>query len=100
MLAVQSPHHGHRGIGRYSRQLVSALLGRDDGHVYVLYAHAALPSEGIPRAPRAEVRQLCPDRLTVSQRVDRLVRINPDDLDTLVILSPFEIWANYHPPSP
>ncbi len=45
MLAVQSPHHGHRGIGRYSRHLVSAWLDRDDGHDFYLYAHASLPGD-------------------------------------------------------
>jgi glycosyltransferase involved in cell wall biosynthesis len=99
MLAVQSPHHGHRGIGRYSGHLVSALLARDDGHEYVLYAHEALPAGRIPTAPTAQVRRLVPDRLTVSQRVDRLARVNPDGLDALVVLSPLERWSNYHPPA-
>jgi glycosyltransferase involved in cell wall biosynthesis len=98
MLAVQSPHHGHRGIGRYGQHLVSALLDRDDGHEYFLYAHASLPLDRIPASPRAQLRHLGRDRLTVSQRVDRLARVNPDALDTLVVLSPFERWENYQPP--
>jgi glycosyltransferase involved in cell wall biosynthesis len=98
MLAVQSPHHGHRGIGRYGHHLVSALLDRDDRHEYFLYAHASLPLDRIPTGPRAQLRHLGPDRLTVSQRVDRLARVNPDALDTLVVLSPFERWENYQPP--
>jgi glycosyltransferase involved in cell wall biosynthesis len=99
MLAVQSPHHGQRGIGRYSGHLVRALLARDDGHEYVLYAHPALPAGRLPAAPHAQVRWLGPDRLTVSQRVDRLARVNPDGLDALVVLSPLELWSNYHPPA-
>jgi glycosyltransferase involved in cell wall biosynthesis len=98
MLAVQSPHNGHRGIGRYSARLVSALLGRDVGHEYFLYAHASLPLDRIPTGPRAQLRRLGPDTLTVSQRVDRLARVNPDCLDVLVVLSPFERWADYQPP--
>jgi glycosyltransferase involved in cell wall biosynthesis len=98
MLAVQSPHHGHRGIGRYGHHLVSALLDRDDGHEYFLYAHASLPLDRIPTGPRAQLRHLGRDRLTVSQRVDRLARVNPDALDVLVVLSPFERWENYQPP--
>ncbi len=104
MLAVQSPHHGHRGIGRYSRHLVSALMARDDGHRFILYAHDDLPTESIPTAPRAEVRRLGiePEHGvgTVSQAVDRLARVNPDGLDVLMVLSPFERWANYLPPGP
>ena len=64
MLALQSPHHGHGGIGRYRRHLVAALLARDDGHEYALYAHAALPAEGIPSAPNAQLRWLGGDKLT------------------------------------
>jgi glycosyltransferase involved in cell wall biosynthesis len=99
MLAVQSPQHGHRGIGRYSRHLVSALLARDDGHQYFLYAHSALPIERIPSAPGVVLRRLGPDQWTASQRIDRVVRLNPDGLDVLVVLSPFELWSNYHPPA-
>jgi glycosyltransferase involved in cell wall biosynthesis len=98
MLAVQSPHHGQRGIGRYSRHLVSALLARGGGHEYFLYAHDALPVEGIPTDTHARLRKLGPDACTPSQRIDRLARSNPDGLDVLVILSPFEHWSNYHTP--
>ncbi|MFO0950168.1 MAG: glycosyltransferase family 1 protein [Isosphaeraceae bacterium] len=104
MLAVQSPHHGHRGIGRYSRDLVRAVLMRDDGHEYVLYAHAALPSEQIPTSPNALTRVIGPDsrrgEVRVGQYLDRLTRENPDDLDALVVLSPFEHWEGYQPPVP
>jgi glycosyltransferase involved in cell wall biosynthesis len=104
MLAVQSPHHGHRGIGRYSQHLVTALLARDDGHDYFLYAHADLPSARIPTSRRARFRWLgsetLPDGLHATQRVDRLARLNPDGLDVLVVLSPFELWSGYSPPAP
>jgi glycosyltransferase involved in cell wall biosynthesis len=101
MLAVQSPHHGHRGIGRYSRQLVSAMLARDDGHEYYLYTHAALPEQGLPSVPpaRGYLRRLEQGRLTASQALERLTRDNPDGLDVLVVLSPFERWSCYHPPA-
>ena len=56
MLAVQSPHHGHRGIGRYSRHLVSALLARDDGHQFTLYAHDDLQDYPVLIIPRDDVR--------------------------------------------
>ncbi len=103
MLAVQSPHHGHRGIGRYANHLVAALLARDDGHEYILYAHDGLPDQRIPTGPRAEVRRLRPDpdcgATSVIRCVDRLARINPDALDVLVVTSPFEQWADYLPPA-
>ncbi len=103
MLAVQSAHHGHRGIGRYSRHLVAALLASGDGHQFVLYAHDGLPDDRIPRAPNAIVRWLGPesehDGVSVTHRLDRLARTNPDALDVLVVLSPFEYWQDYHPPA-
>ncbi len=103
MLAVQSPHHGHRGIGRYSRHLVAALLDRDDGHQFVLYAHDGLPDDRIPRSPNAIVRWVGPeaehDGSSVTDRLDRLARTNPDALEVLVVLSPFEFWQHYHPPA-
>jgi glycosyltransferase involved in cell wall biosynthesis len=103
MLAVQSPHHGHRGIGRYSANLVSTLLERDDGHEYVLYVHDGLPADRVPTSTRAEVRTIRPRwelGETLSPCLDRLARTNPDRLDALVVLSPFERWALYTPPAP
>ena len=103
MLAVQSPHHGHRGIGRYSRHLVSALLAGEHGHDVFLYAHADLPTERIPSGPHAQLRPLGPanasDGLNPTRLVDRLARTNPDGLDVLVVLSPFELWSGYCPPT-
>src|SRR5207245_11721 len=60
MLAAQSPHHGHRGIGRYARHLVRAALERDDGHEYVLYVHRDLPTDRIPEATNATTRIIRP----------------------------------------
>lgn len=102
MLAVQSPHHGARGIGRYSGNLVSTLLERDDNHEYVLYIHEGLPLDRVPTGTRAEIRVVTPRWAlgeTMAPCMDRLARTNPDGLDALVILSPFEKWASYAPPS-
>ncbi|GAC1466172.1 MAG: hypothetical protein NVSMB9_06460 [Isosphaeraceae bacterium] len=102
MLAVQSPQHGERGIGRYSENLVSALLERG-GHEYVLYVHDNLPTHRIPQSAGAEYRLIRPRweiGETMSPSMDRLVRLNPDGLDVFVVLSPFESWASYAPPAP
>ena len=40
-----------RGIGRYSRNLVAALLARDPANEYVLYGWDGLPTDHIPRHP-------------------------------------------------
>lgn len=103
MLGVQSPHHGHRGIGRYGINLVSSLTARDDGNEYILYVHHDLSAERVPPLPHATVRAIGQedesDGGTVSQRVDRLVRNNPDKLDLYLVLSAFEPWASYCPPA-
>jgi glycosyltransferase involved in cell wall biosynthesis len=102
MLAVQSPHHGHRGIGRYGVNLVSTLLARDDEHEYVLYVHDDLPSQRVPSSPRATVRTIRPrwsQGETITPCMDRLARTNPDGLDVFLVLSPFEKWCLYGPPA-
>ncbi len=102
MLAVQSPHHGARGIGRYSANLVNSLLARNDDHEYVLYVHDGLPTTRIPASPRAQIRTIKPQwglGEIMPPFMDRLARSNPDGLDAIVVLSPFEHWASYTPPA-
>ena len=102
MFAVQSPHHGHRGIGRYSANLVSTLLKRDDDHEYVLYVYDALPAMRVPSSPRARIRSIPVDDEAgtyLPAYIDKLVQSNPDGLDAFVVLSAFEKWGRYTPPS-
>ena len=104
LLAAQSPHHGRRGIGRYARGLISALVARGgrDGDEYVLYRRPSLMDPEIDIAEGAAVvwRDL-PDegRAEAAPQGDRLVRENPDGLDAFLVVSPFESWAGYLPPS-
>ena len=101
MLAVQSPHHGARGIGRYSANLVSTLLARDDDHEYVLYVHDGLSADRVPDSRRAEVRAIRPEwglGEAIAPCMDRLVRENADELDAFLVLSPFEKWSHYNAP--
>ncbi len=102
MLAVQSPHHGARGIGRYSANLVASLLARDDDHEYILYVHDDLPTNRVPESPRASVRLIRPRwelGEIMAPSMDRLVSMNSDGLDLYLVLSPFEKWAHYTPPT-
>ena len=102
MLAVQSPHHGHRGIGRYAANLVNTLLTRRDGHEYVLYVHEGLSDGRVPSVPGESRRVVRADGgkgESVSSALDRLVRTNPDALDAFVVLSAIERWQNYSPPA-
>ena len=102
MLAVQSPHHGQRGIGRYSGNLVSTILENDSDNEYILYVHDQLPTDRVPKHPNADLRLIRPNwdkGETMAPFMDRLVRTNPDQLDLFVVLSPFEKWAWYTPPA-
>jgi glycosyltransferase involved in cell wall biosynthesis len=98
MLGIQSHSSRVRGIGRYGRSLLAAILAIDCENNYFFYAHEGLSDDDFPQAANAAVR-----RLGVAddpgQAMDRLARSNPDDLDVLLLLSPFEIGANYDPPT-
>lgn len=104
LLAAQSPHHGRRGIGRYARGLISALVarGESDGDDYVLYRRPSLmdPEIDVPEGASISWRDLPHEgRSEEAPQGDRLVRENPDELDAFLVVSPFESWAGYLPPS-
>ena len=64
-LAIQSPYSRGRGIGRYARSLLAALLDRDRSNDYVLYTYEDLPLDEACR-PRPGPRSA-----TVRRRHDR-----------------------------
>ena len=99
MLAVQSPGSRGRGVGRYARQLVDSLIATERGHQFVLYAHDALPDDQIPWTPHVEFQTLRilherGERL-LRQVTTRLSEENPDRLDLLITLNPFELVPGY-----
>lgn len=98
MLGVQSPESRGRGIGRYARSLVGAMLRRDDGHEYFLYSHRDLPTDAFPESANAEVRRF-PAGTPAHRAVDDLARQNPDGLDALLLSAPFELHDGYSPPA-
>ena len=91
MVGTQSPSRA-RGIGRYCRNLASALLARGAavGHEFVLYAVDCLPTDRLPTAPNAVLRPLTPSP-HLREVFARVVHENPDGLDALVFLNPLEI---------
>ena len=92
-----------RGIGRYSRELVAAMLARDPESDFVLYAQEGLPTDRIPTAPNADVRLLRPKPdagvPTLAHAMDRLVENNPDRLDALLLLNTLELSPGYDIPA-
>ncbi len=93
----------HRGIGRYSYDLVVTLLARDPANEYVLYAQDGLTTDQIPTAPNAVLRLLRPDPVrgetTLAHAVERLTETNPDGLDVLLLLNPLEMAPGYDVPA-
>ena len=93
----------HRGIGRYSRNLVTTLLARDPANEYVLYGRDGLPTDQIPTAPNAIVRLLQPDpaagETSLTHAMERLTETNPDGLDVLLLLNPLEMASGYDLPA-
>jgi glycosyltransferase involved in cell wall biosynthesis len=79
MIACQA-ETGRRGIGRYTFQLVTALLGLDRANDYFLYFRAGLEEPG-PLTGAAGRRSY--------YHVESLYRVNPDALDVLLLSSPF-----------
>ena len=101
MLGVQSPESGDRQSGRLGRQLVSALLAKAPAHRYVLYTHEGLPSRRIPSARNALRVSLASGptgssglRPTIQRVLDR----NPEGLDWMLLLDPFESSYRGMPP--
>lgn len=97
MLGMQSPDHRGRGIGRYCTDLIRALFREASSHRLVLYRHDGLPTDGLPDGPNTATRTLPPDPdgRTSSKALARVVAANPDDLDVLLALSPFEAAGDY-----
>ena len=104
MLGLQSPSSRMRGIGRYCFHLLQALFERHADHEYVLYRHEGLPFDGLPE-PRLGRWRALPGELPTrrdapaSVDMDHLAWANPDDLDVLLISSPFEWQNRYIPPT-
>ncbi len=103
MFGVQSPGSRDRGVGRLGRGLVKHLLAAEPSHQYLLYAHEGFSTDTFPTAPHAEVRTLRRDparnETQLAHVMERLAREDPDELDILLLLNPFELDEAYGPPA-
>ena len=97
-LGLQSPHSRGRGIGRYGRSLVAELGRRAPDSRFLLYAHTGHPTDGIPVGSNIEIRSM-PEAATPRAAAQRLADENPDELDALLVLSPFEVGLDYATPA-
>ncbi|WP_169972614.1 glycosyltransferase [Tautonia rosea] len=96
VLAIQSPYSRGRGIGRYARSLLKAMLERDDEHEYTLYTYEDLSRESLPTSPRTRLRDVRRDHQmgehTLQHAIERSLNEDAGKLDWFLLLSPFETW--------
>ncbi|QDV35765.1 glycosyltransferase [Tautonia plasticadhaerens] len=100
-LAIQSPFSRGRGIGRYARSLLAAMLEADRANEYVLYTYEDLPRDALPTSSRTTIREvrreLGREEHTLQHAIERALREDAGrlDLDWFLLLSPFETWQFY-----
>jgi len=100
LLGVQSAGRT-RGVGRYTRQLVSQLLAAGSPHEHILYFYAGLPGGEHTWPGKHSIRSLpTDDDGGLSAAVARLAAENPDQLDVLLLTCPLENFQGYLPPAP
>jgi glycosyltransferase involved in cell wall biosynthesis len=93
MLGLQSSPGADRESGRYGRQLVSNLLASDSSHQYILYTHEGFPTHRVPTSRNAQRVSLAPipgGSTRLRPTIQRVIDQNPDGLDWLLLLDPFE----------
>ena len=89
-----------RGIGRYCRNLVSALAVRTEGtgHELVLFAEEGKPLDVVPTGPHVSLR-LIEAAPTMRDSMARVVQSNRDALDALVFVNPLELVPGFDIPT-
>ncbi|WP_152052871.1 glycosyltransferase [Tautonia marina] len=99
VLAIQSPYSRGRGIGRYARSLLAAMLEREDEHEYILYTYEDLSRESLPTSSRTRIREVRRNHHqgehTLQHAIERSLVEDVGALDWFLLLSPFETWEFY-----
>jgi glycosyltransferase involved in cell wall biosynthesis len=90
-----------RGVGRYTRGLVTHLVAQSS-HDVVLYYHEGLPRtrQSWPRLVETRGLPGAPPPAGLYHAIERLARLNPDALDLLLLTCPLENYEGYLPPFP
>jgi glycosyltransferase involved in cell wall biosynthesis len=93
MLGVQTAESRDRESGRFGRQLVENLLAADSTHRFILYTHEGFPTDRIPidrKALRVSLAPISGGSTRLRPTLQRVIDQNPDGLDWLILLDPFE----------
>lgn len=102
LLPLQSSGSRDRGVGRYAAGLIEAIAASVAEDEFVLYSYDRLPFDRVPRLNKGSIRVVSigrdEDDDSVRDRWEQLAAHNPDRLDTLLMLNPFELSPGFEPP--
>lgn len=102
LLPLQSSGSRNRGVGRYAAGLLGALAASGSEDEFVLYSYERLPADRVPRLEGAPVRVVTighdEDDDKIRDRWEQIAAHNPDRLDALLVLNPFELSPGFEPP--
>jgi glycosyltransferase involved in cell wall biosynthesis len=99
MLSIQANATRDREVSAHVRLLVAGLLESPADHQFVLYAHEGLPFDLIPSVEHASLSIVRRGATTITQRLEQIAAANPDELDWLLIPSPFDPNYEMGPPA-
>ncbi|MEW4571066.1 glycosyltransferase [Tautonia sp. JC769] len=103
LLPLQSDGSRDRGVGRYAAALLRSLAEHSRADEWILYSYGALPLDRVPRvdgpAIRAVTVGLDEADDSIRGRWQAIAARNPDRLDALLFLNPFELAPGFEPPA-
>lgn len=104
LLPLQSEGSRDRGVGRYAAALLRSLAESSLTDEWVFYSYRALPIDRIPEihGPTVQTVSVGLDEgdETIQRRWQTIATQNPDRLDALLMLNPFELAPGFEPPAP
>ena len=102
LLPLQSEGSRDRGVGRYAAHLLRALAAHSVDDEFILYRCRDLPNDRVPDldGPIVTTIDLAIDEAdpSIQGRWADHAAHNPDRLDALLLLNPFELSPGYEPP--
>ena len=102
LLPLQSEGSRDRGVGRYAAHLLRALAAHSVDDEFILYRCRDLPTDRVPDlgGPAVTTVDLGLDEAdpSIQGRWADLAAHNPERLDALLLLNPFELSPGFEPP--
>ncbi|WP_169972615.1 glycosyltransferase [Tautonia rosea] len=102
LLPLQSEGSRERGVGRYAAALLHSMAKHAQADEWVLYSYSELPFDRVPELTGPRVRIVSVGTIenddTIRGRWQTIATQNPDRLDGLLLLNPFELGPGFEPP--